>query len=271
MLAVSAWHLRHGRDSGPFMRTATLSTAILIPVIVVQLFVGDELGVVEGTYQPMKIAAAESLWNTCDSHCSFSMFQIGGGKEHETPYEIIAIPDLLSILATNHLDGKVQGMNQLQSQYEKKYGRGSYIPNVFIQYWSMRLMAYLGVLVLLIALASGWLIYRKRLEARRGFLRIATWAVVLAFILNTAGWLLTENGRQPWIVQGLMTVQKGVSPSVSATDVWISLILFVVLYAALGVVDAVLMIRYSRRPLTGPPLGDPEVAPEGTTDAALVY
>ena len=83
------------------------------------MFIGSELGVVEGKYQPMKIAAAEALWTTCPSHCPFSVFQIGGGNNDETPTQISEVPDLLSILATNHLDGEVQGMNNLQAQYVK--------------------------------------------------------------------------------------------------------------------------------------------------------
>ncbi len=74
------------------------------------------------------------------------------------------IPDLLSILATNHLDGEVQGLNNLQAQYVKEYGPGNYIPNVFIQYWGMRVMAYLAALIALFALWGLWLIRRKTLE-----------------------------------------------------------------------------------------------------------
>ena len=81
--------------------------------------------------------------------CPFSLFQIGGGNNDESPTQILAVPGLLSVLATNHVNGEVQGLNQLQAQYEKKYGPGNYIPNVFIQYWAMRVMAYLAALVLL--------------------------------------------------------------------------------------------------------------------------
>jgi cytochrome d ubiquinol oxidase subunit I len=253
MLAVSAWHLRRrragqaGEEAEPFHHTARVSLLVLIPAIVLAMFVGSELGVVEGKYQPMKIAAAEALWNTCPSHCSFSVFQIGGGNNDKTPTQIIEIPDLLSLLATNHLDGEVQGMNQLQAQYVKKYGPGNYVPNVFIQYWSMRVMAYLATLIFLIGLWGAWLLRRRKLGEARWFLAIAPWVVIFPFLMNTAGWLLTESGRQPWIVQGLMKTANGVSPSISATDVWISLIVFVVLYLTLGVADAVLMIRYARR------------------------
>ena len=77
------------------------------------------------------------------------------------------------------------------------------MPNVFIQYWSMRVMAYLAALVLLLALWGAWAVWRHRLERSRWFLLVATWAVIAPFLMNTAGWFLTENGRQPWIVQGL--------------------------------------------------------------------
>jgi cytochrome bd ubiquinol oxidase subunit I len=213
------------------------------------MFIGSELGVVEGKYQPMKIAAAEALWTTCDSHCPFSAFQIGGGNNDETPTQIIEIPDLLSILATNHPDGEVQGLNNLQAQYVKEYGPGNYIPNVFIQYWGMRVMAYLAALIALFALWGLWLIRRKTLTKAKWFLSIAPWFAIAPFLMNTAGWLLTESGRQPWIVQGLMKTSQAASPSVTSTDIWISLSVFVLLYLSLGVADTYLMIHYGRQEL----------------------
>jgi cytochrome bd ubiquinol oxidase subunit I len=254
MLGVSAWHMRRGGAQDTFRRAATISLAVLLPSIILAMFVGSELGVVEEKYQPMKIAAAEALWNSCSSHCSFSAFQIGGGNNDQTPTQIFNIPGLLSILATNSPSGGVEGMNQLQAQYEQEYGPGNYVPNVFIQYWSMRVMAYLATLIMLFALWGGWLLYRRRLDRARWFLRIAPWVVILPFLMNTAGWLLTESGRQPWIVQGLMKTANGVSPSVSATDVWISILVFFAIFVALGVADAWMMLRYGRRPLGQDPL-----------------
>jgi cytochrome d ubiquinol oxidase subunit I len=278
MLGVSAWHLRRRESVEAFHRVAVISLAVLLPSIVLAMFVGSELGVVEEKYQPMKIAAAEALWNTCPSHCSFSVFQIGGGKNDETPTQIINIPDLLSILATNHVDGEVQGLNQINAQYQKQYGPGDYVPNVFIQYWSMRVMAYLATLIALFALWGGWILFRRRskspprdgppssattdgepvpvhgLHQATWFLRIAPWLIIAPFLMNTAGWLLTENGRQPWIVQGLMKTANGVSPSVSATDIWISIIVFLFFFTVLGVADAWLMLRYGRRSLGKDPL-----------------
>jgi cytochrome d ubiquinol oxidase subunit I len=249
MLAVSAWHLRRQSSVEAFRRTAVISLVVLTPAVFLNMFIGSELGVVEGKYQPMKIAAAEALWTTCPSHCPFSMIQIGGGNNDETPTQIINIPDLLSILATNHVDGEVQGLNNLQAQYVKQYGPGNYIPNVFIQYWGMRVMAYLATLVALFGLWGLWLIRRKTLDKAKWFLLIAPWFVLTPFLMNTAGWLLTESGRQPWIVQGLMKTSQAASPSVTSTDIWISLSVFVLLYASLGVADAYLMVHYGRKGL----------------------
>jgi cytochrome d ubiquinol oxidase subunit I len=164
--------------------------------MVIQLSVGSQLGVVEAHYQPMKIAAAEAQWNSCKP-CSFSAFQIGGGANDQTPTQIIAIPHLLSVLATGTWSGPVTGLNELQKQYQAKYGPGNYVPDVFIQYWSMRVMAYLATLVLLLSLWGAWLIWRRKLDSSKWFLRLSIAAVVTPFLMNTAGWLLTESGRQP--------------------------------------------------------------------------
>jgi len=252
MLAVSAWQLRHGGDRDVFTIPARLSLAVLVPAILLAMLVGDELGVIEARYQPMKIAAAEAQWTTCQP-CSFSLFQIGGGSNDQTPTEIIAIPHLLSLLATNHWNGQVVGLSPLNTQYNKQYGPGYYVPNVFIQYWSMRVMAYGGVIVMLVGLWGLLLARRKKLGTSRRFLWCATWLVVLPFVINTAGWLLTESGRQPWIVQGILLTKNGVSPSVSTTWLAISLVFFVLLYGTLGTIDLILMLRYARKQLEPPP------------------
>jgi cytochrome d ubiquinol oxidase subunit I len=254
MLAVSAWQLRHRGDRDVFTRSARLALVVLVPAILFAMLVGDELGVIEARYQPMKIAAAEAQWTTCQP-CSFSLFQIGGGNNDHTPTQIIAIPHLLSLLATNHWNGKVVGLTPLQNQYSAKYGPGYYVPDVFIQYWSMRVMAYAGVLILLVGLWGLWLVHRKRLAASPLFLRAAIWMAVLPFLMNTAGWLLTESGRQPWIVQGLMLTKNGISPSLSTTWIAISLAAFVLIYAVVATVDLLLMLKYSRQQLPPPRAG----------------
>jgi cytochrome d ubiquinol oxidase subunit I len=264
MLAVSAWHLRRRSSPELFQRSAKLAIAALIPAAMLALFFGGRLGINETRYQPMKIAAAEANWNTCQP-CSFSAFQIGGGKNDQDPKKIIEIPHLLSVLATGTWNGQVLGLNQVQAQYEQQYGPGNYIPNVFIQYWSMRVMAYGGVVLLLLGLTGAWLLWRKKLADARWYLRIAIWALPLPFLMNTAGWALTENGRQPWIVQGLQLVRDGVSPSNSAATVITSLTVFVLLYAVLGVADALLMFHFGRRELA------PEPAEEAAPELTFTY
>jgi cytochrome d ubiquinol oxidase subunit I len=271
MLAVCAWHLRKQREVEAFGHAARISVLVLLPVILLQMFVGNKLGEIENTYQPVKIAAAEAQWENCQP-CSFSAFQIGGGKNDKTPSQIIEIPHLLSILATGTWNGAVVGLNQLQKEDEKKYGPGNYIPDVFIQYWSMRVMAYLGSLIALLALWGAWLVHRGTLERSKWFLRAGLFAVVTPFIMNTAGWMLTENGRQPWIVQGLMKTINANSPAVSSTDIWISLVAFVLIYIALGAADLVLMLRYGRKELGDENGEDSGASGKGaTTIPALTY
>jgi cytochrome d ubiquinol oxidase subunit I len=266
MLAVSAWHLRHGSETQIFRKTAAISVVILLPATMFTMMVGSHLGVIETTYQPMKVAAMEAQWENCGP-CSFSVIQVGGGKNDETPTKILQIPHLLSLLATDSWNGPVEGLTSLNQQYQQKYGPGNYVPNVFIQYWSMRVMAYIATLVFVIALWGVWLLWRRRLETAKWFLWAAVWGAALPFLMNTAGWMLTENGRQPWIVQGLQLTKVGVSPSISPTDVWISLGVFVLLYGVLAVVDATLMIRYSRKSLD--PV--PELDDRGAPVAAMSY
>jgi cytochrome d ubiquinol oxidase subunit I len=248
MLGVSAYHLRRRSSPDLFGRSARLAIVVLVPSTLLALMVGSHLGVIEAQYQPMKIAAAEAQWDTCGP-CSFSLFQIGGGKADQTPTKIIQVPHLLSLLATDSWNGQVVGLNELQAQYEQRYGPGDYVPNVFIQYWSMRVMAYGGALLFGFALIGAWLLWRGRLATSRRFLWLAMVAVPIPFILNTAGWMLTENGRQPWIVQDLLLTRDGVSSSVSTTSLVISIGVFFLLYGALAVIDAVLMTRYARKEL----------------------
>ena len=257
MLSVSAWHLRRGNNVAQFRGTAKLGLLVLTIASVLQFPIGGRLGINETTYQPMKIAAAEANWDTCQP-CSFSVFQIGGYNQDETPTKIIEIPHLLSILATGTWDGEVQGLSELNTQYNQQYGPGYYVPNVFIQYWGMRVMAYLALVGFAMGLWGGFLLWRKKFETTKVFLWVCTWVVLTPFAMATAGWLLTESGRQPWIVQGLMLTSDGLSGSGSATQIAISLGIVIVLYTTLGVTAAVLMVRHARRGLP-----DDTAAPDG--------
>ena len=247
VLGVCCWHFLRGREVDLFRNAAKLALIVAVPVTLLQLIVGNRFGEAVTSAQSMKIAASEAQWDTCQP-CSFSLFQIGGfTKSDPTPSFSIEVPRLLSYMATGSFGGQVQGLNQLQQQEEKQFGRGTnYMPNVRVIYWSMRVMAYAGVLMFLVAAAGAWLYRKRKLEKARWFQRTAIGAIALPYIAATAGWVLTEMGRQPWIVQGLLLTSKANSPSVSTTWLAISLIVFITLYIALGVVDFVLMRRYAR-------------------------
>jgi cytochrome d ubiquinol oxidase subunit I len=226
---------------------------VLVPFSILNLGFGSRFGIITTELQPMKISAAEALWNT-QQPASFSLFQIGGfSQQNPNPSFQIAIPGLLSLLSTGSFNGKVVGLNQLQQQEEKQYGRGTnYIPPVRAIYWSMRVMAYLGTLVVLVALLGALFYRRGTLTSKRRFLWTAVVATGFPFVAALAGWVLTEAGRQPWIVQGLLKTSDANSPSVSSATIAVSLGVFALLYAALAALDFILIRRYAR--LDPPPL-----------------
>jgi cytochrome d ubiquinol oxidase subunit I len=256
IFGVACWHLVRGRNQELFRRAAKLALIVGVPVSAFNLWLGSHLGIVVTDYQPMKIAATEAQWDTCQP-CSFSLFQIGGFTESDqTPSFSIQIPRLLSFLATGSLDGEVQGMSELQRQAEAEYGPGDYTPPVRTAYWAMRIMAYLGTLVFGVLALGALLMWRGRLESARWFLWAGVLTIPLPYLAALSGWVLTEVGRQPWIVWGLLETVDANSPSVSTTTIVFSLGVFAALYGALAVVDVVLMRRYAR-------LDPPEVGGEG--------
>ncbi len=263
MLGVACWHLMRGRNVQLFRKAAKLALIVAVPATLVQLVVGNRFGQAVTSAQSMKIAASEAQWNTCQP-CGFSLFQIGGFSAHDpNPSVSITIPRLLSYMGTGSFSGKVQGLNQLQAQEQKAYGPGNYMPNVKLMYWSMRVMAFVGVLMFLLAAVGAWLYRRRTLEKAWWFQWAAIVAIAFPYVAAIAGWILTEMGRQPWIVQNLLKTSQAVSPSLSTATIASSLAVFVLLYATLGVVDFVLMRRYARLdpPAVGTDAGAPELEP----------
>jgi cytochrome d ubiquinol oxidase subunit I len=245
-LGVSCWHFLRARNVEVFRRAAKLALIVAVPATLIQLSVGNRFGAAVTSAQGMKIAASEAQWNTCQP-CGFSAFQIGGfSKDDPDPKFAIVIPRLLSWMATGSFNGQVQGLNQLQAQEQQRFGPGNYMPRVRLMYWSMRVMAMLGVLMFLIAAVGAWLYRRRKLEQARWYLWTAVAAIALPYVAATAGWILTEMGRQPWIVQDLLKTSDAVSPNLTTATVATSLTVFALLYLALGVVDFVLMRRYAR-------------------------
>lgn len=160
------------------------------------------------------MAAAEALWNTSEDPAPFTVFAKIDAEKKENSFEI-QIPYMLSLLSYDKFSGQVEGMNQIQKQYEEKYGPGDYIPPVHTMFWSFRAMVMSGTFMLLLG-AYGWFLSRKdRLAEKTWYLKLMVYAISLPFIGNTVGWIMTEMGRQPWVVFGVMKTEDAVSPNVT--------------------------------------------------------
>ncbi|SDU48870.1 cytochrome ubiquinol oxidase subunit I [Jiangella alkaliphila] len=266
--AVAMWHLVRGArnpddaapgkpsDQGAF-RTALRIGAVTVLVGGIGVAVtGDTQGKIMTEVQPMKMAAAEALYETRQP-APFSLFTVGTLDGSEALYSI-EVPRLLSWLATGSFDGEVEGINDLQAQYEEEFGPGDYSPNIPVTYWTFRMMITMGGLAGLIALWQLWATRRGRAPTSPWALRAAAVLPVLPLAGNAFGWIFTEMGRQPWLVFGLMPTASGVSPSTTATTVFISLAAFTILYAGLTWLWVHLLVKHARPglPDVSPPAED---------------
>ncbi|GAC68408.1 cytochrome ubiquinol oxidase subunit I [Gordonia soli] len=217
---------------------------------------GDTQAQIMFEQQPMKMAAAESLCETATG-APFSVLSIGRQNNCDNIEHIIEIPNALSFLATHTFDSTLQGVNELQAQYQQAFNMPgqNFAPNLFVTYWGFRAMITWALGSVVVALGGLWLTRKKRVVESRKFGLVALWMIPTPFLANSSGWIFTEMGRQPWVVapnwadpdgnpmQIHMLVQDGVSNHVAAT-VWTSLIVFTLLYGALGIVWFLLQRRY---------------------------
>ncbi len=244
VLGVAAWHLRKRSHVPLFAPVARIALWATLVASVATMLLGHTQGQLMTKQQPMKMAAAEALYKTTRG-ASFSLFDIGPWQARPTKSLVsIAIPHGLSILADNSWNGKVQGINDLQAAYVQRYGPGDYRPIVGLAYWNFRIMTGLGGVALLLSALGLWLARTPgRLEGASRFQRVATWAIAVPFVANLAGWMFTEMGRQPWVVQGLLLTKNAVSPSVGPWSVGLTLAGFTALYGVLAAVEGMLMVR----------------------------
>lgn len=270
VIAISAYRLLRTTDSEErfiFSRSLRLGLVFGLFSLIATMGMGHVSGQFMLDKQPMKLAAAEGLWET-ESPASLSFFQIGNEAER-TSVVNIRIPSLLSFLVYDSFDGMVPGINDLnalyQEQYADTYGADAdYVPPmIWMLYWSFRAMVGFGGVMSLLATIGLFLWWRGRLENARWFLAILPFTIVLPYIANATGWMLTELGRQPWIVQGLMRTEEGLSPNLTVTDLWISLIGFTLIYGLLAVADFYLLWKYGSSGSTG---GEVLPIPEATSD-----
>jgi len=263
LLSVSAWHLRRsGEKSDPVhLKVMKLSIGVMLVSVLATSVVGHFQGQVMTKQQPMKMAAAEALWDG-KSNASFSLFAYANVEEGKNKVDI-AIPDGLSLLATNSPSGHVKGINDVQAAEAAKYGSGSYIPVVWMAYWSFRLMMGFGILAGLVGLGLLWAWRKGRLAADSKLMRVAVWTIALPLLANSFGWLFTETARQPWLVYGYLTTRAGVSTNVGTGFVFATLVGFTALYGILGVICFRLVRRAA---MSGPEPATPPPAQESLDD-----
>ncbi len=266
VMGVCAWHfLRNTERVEFFKKSFQYATVYGVIGAVMVLLVGHSQAQHMVEAQPMKMAAAEALWDT-EEPAAMSLFTIGDETNREDVFAI-HLPGVLSLLACNNFDCEVQGINDIQAEYEELYGPGNYVPPVIVAYWSFRIMVGAGMLMLVFAFYAAYLASQDKLMQARRFLWVLPLAIFLPHIANASGWILTEVGRQPWIVFGLLRVEDGVTNHAAGT-VWLTLFGFLLLYTALFIPYLVLMRKYATRdPLTGDSLL-PGMTPDDADAAA---
>ncbi len=244
MLGISAWHLVRQRNVEIFRRSFQLGALASLIGIALTVLIGHSQAQHMVQTQPMKIAAAEGLYQS-ENPAPFSLLTIGSPDGRSEVFSI-RLPALLSLLAYNQLTGEVKGLNDLQAEYTARYGAGDYLPPVPWIYWSFRAMVGAGTVMGLIALLCVYLAMQNKIETSARWIKWLPYAILLPYLANSTGWLMTELGRQPWIVFGLMRTDQGVSRAVAGGAVLISLIAFTLVYGALMVVDIYLLRKYAQ-------------------------
>jgi cytochrome d ubiquinol oxidase subunit I len=248
VLGISGYHLLRKRDVDLFQRSFKM--AAILGVISVVMVAG--IGHIQGQHifqlQPMKLAATEAVWETESPSASLSIIAFIDEAGQKNTFSI-DIPGMLSFLTYNSFQGEVKGIKELQAQYTAqyldKYGAdANYIPPVTITFWAFRIMIGIGLLMLLLTLLYIFFILRKR-PIPTLLLKLTPFALFLPYIANSSGWMLTEMGRQPWMVYGLLRIDEGVSP-IDPGLVLASLISFAVVYGVLMVVDIYLLARFAK-------------------------
>ena len=240
VLGTGAWFIRRRQfaEEGRIMLSMALwLLAVLVPL---QMVLGDLHGQNTREYQPAKLAAIEARWET-GTRVPLTLFAIPSEKG-ETNYFSVDVPLLGSLILTHDIDGEVKGLKDFPVDQR---------PPVAVPFFAFRVMVGSAVLMLGIVLLGGWLRWRGRLYDSPLFLRVAEFAIPLGFLAVIAGWFVTEVGRQPWTVYGLLRTSASVSPSLTSLDVMLSLVGYVVVYLLIYPAGLLLMLRVVRNGPTG--------------------
>jgi cytochrome bd ubiquinol oxidase subunit I len=243
LIGVSAWHLRRGSETEVFGGAIGFALPLVTLAAIATVFVGHFNGILMSHQQPMKMAAADAVFET-KKGAGLSLFATGDFKSNpEGLNRNIEIPQLLSWISTGYPNGEIQGINNLNREYQRKYGPGNYTPIVGITYWTWRAMLGCAFAMMAFAAWGWWLLHRGKLRENRYFLKLAVPAVALPFVASATGWMFTEMGRQPWAVFGLLKTSVSNSPSVSAAEIGITLVGFTLLYGVLAVIAGRVFVK----------------------------
>lgn len=239
---VSAYKLLKKQEIEFFTKSFNIAMIIALISGVGVAFSGHEQAKHLMESQPMKMAASEALWEDSGDPAAWTILANIDTDKKENTFEL-SIPYLLSYLTYEKFSGSVPGMLTLQKEYEEKYGPGNYIPPVKTTFWSFRVMAGAGLLMILVAALGLWLQFRETLLEKKWFLKTMVALISFPFIANSAGWIMTEIGRQPWTVFGLMTTAASISPNVSFESLLFSFIAFTVIYLILAILLVYLFVK----------------------------
>jgi cytochrome d ubiquinol oxidase subunit I len=267
VIGISVYHLARKNDVELFKRSFQIGAILGVLGTFMVILNGHSQAQHMVETQPMKMAAAEALWET-ENPASFSILTIGD-LSLRNELTSIRLPRLLSLLAYNQLDGEVRGINDLQAEYEATYGPGNYVPPVAIPYWSFRIMVGAGFLMAALALYALFITLGEMYEQRPWVLRLFGLAIALPYLANSAGWLLTEVGRFPWVVFGLVKLEDGVSQVVTPGMLLVSLIGYILVYGLLIFATIYLLRKYAQ---AGPPPAEsagPALADAGPTPSLI--
>ncbi|MEX0424186.1 cytochrome ubiquinol oxidase subunit I [Providencia rettgeri] len=235
--ASAAWHLLKGNKSSAMKKMFSMSLWLILVLAPVQALIGDAHGLNTLKHQPVKVAAMEGHWENKPGEATpLILFGIPNQEKEKTEYAI-EIPYLASLILTHSIDKQVPALKEYAPEDR---------PNVFMVFWSFRVMVGLGLLMIAAGVWGLWLRYRKNLYESKTFLRFMFVMAPSGLIAILAGWFTTEIGRQPWVVYGLQRTSDAVSAH-GEMHMSISLIAFFVVYGGVFGIGYMYMMKLIRK------------------------
>lgn len=245
VMGFSAWHLLRKHDVTIFRPSFQWAARYALIGSLLVGVIGHFQGQFLVEHQPLKMAAAEALWET-EAPAGFAIVAGINEGAQSNSFEL-KIPGALSFLSYNNFSQEVKGIKDLQAEAVMQYGEGNYIPPVALNFWSFRIMVGAGSLMVFLALlAVIWSDGKREIDSKPAFLKALLLAPALPYLASTFGWVMAETGRWPWIVFGLQKIEEAVSPNVPAWNVAFSLVALGLLYTVLTIIAVKLGLKYGK-------------------------